>query len=356
MARQSRPRLGGDYASLHRSNQALTRQVDQLSMLREIGLAINRSLELALTLPEIANVVQGALEVRRLSIYELRKEEKRLRPIIAKYGNDLITADRLEEESIPFQGTPFDDALNTGTVILIDEEQRREAYIPLMAEYQALGVMRLEEPRDGEPFDPEDKTFLHQLGQQIALAIHNAKLYALAVTDGLTGLYVRRYFDLRMAEEFDQAQRYGRVFTLLIFDIDHFKKFNDTHGHQTGDAVLRGVAKLLRQNTRSTDICCRYGGEEMAVILPETGVNDATNLAEKLRTAIAEYAFPGLNDTPLAVTTSIGVCTYRNGIPTPEDMVKGADSALYEAKHNGRNRVEVAGTRRNLRNEGIPGC
>lgn len=342
MAQRSRARLGGDYQSLHRQNQALARQVDQLSMLREIGLVINRSLELAQTLPDIANVVQGALEVRRLTVYELDEKQNRLRPIIAKYGDDLISADRLEEESVPFRGTSFEEALRSGSVVFIHEEHRREAYIPLMAEYNPLGVMLLQEPRDGEPFDPEDRVFFYQLGAQVALAINNAKLYAMAVTDGLTGLYVRRYFELRMQEELDQARRYGRSFSLLMFDIDHFKKFNDTYGHQTGDAVLRSFAQLLRRNTRRADICCRYGGEEMAVILPETGLEEAALLAEKLRAQIAGTAFESAEGGTLTVTSSVGVAAFTKSMENPEDLVRAADKALYTAKEHGRNRVELA--------------
>ncbi len=342
MAQRSRARLGGDYQSLHRQNQVLARQVDQLSMLREIGLVINRSLELAQTLPDIAHVVQGTLDVRRLTIFELDEGQNRLRPVIAKYGDDLITADRLEEESAPFRGTPFEEALHSGAVVLVHEQHRREAYIPLMAEYSPLGVMLLQEPRDGEPFAPEDRAFFYQLGAQVALAVNNAKLYAMAVTDGLTGLYVRRYFELRMQEEFDQARRYGRCFSLLMFDIDHFKKFNDMHGHQTGDAVLRAFAQLLRRNTRRADICCRYGGEEMAVILPETGLEEAALLAGKLRANIETTAFESAEGAPLSVTASVGVAAFEEFLQGPEDVVRAADKALYLAKERGRNRVELA--------------
>lgn len=342
MARPTRARLGGDYASLHRQNQLLAKQVDQLSMLREIALAINRSLELSKTLPDIANVVQGALDVRRLTIYELDRESDRLRPIIAKYGTDLITQERLEEESVPYHGTTFDEVLSRGVVALVGEGRRREAYVPLMAEYTALGVLVLEDPGDGEPFEPEERAFLNQLGAQIALAINNAKLYAMAVTDGLTKLYVRRYFELRMQEELDQARRYGRSFSLMMFDIDHFKKFNDTHGHQTGDAVLRQFARILVENTRRTDICCRYGGEEMTVILPETDMKEAAMLAEKLRRRIASYSFEGATGQLLSVTSSIGVASHFPVYVTTDEMVQAADKALYAAKENGRNRVEVA--------------
>lgn len=338
-----RPRLGGDYESLYRRNIALMKQVDHLSTLREIGLAISGSLELSEALPEIANVVQGALEIRRLTIYQLAEEGKMLRPVIAKYGSDLITQDRLDEESEPRQGTYLGRAMDARTVEIITTPLQSTAYVPLYAKTEPLGVMVLQDRRDGEPFTPDDAELFQQLGSQIAIAINNARLYALAVTDGLTGLYVRRYFDLRMQEEFAQAHRYRRVFSLLLFDIDHFKKFNDTHGHQTGDLVLKQFAALLRKNTRAADVCCRYGGEEMCIILPETDLDEAVLLANKLCARVRTNVFLGLENQNLSVTTSVGVTAYASVFRDPAEMVKAADTALYQAKELGRNRVEVAG-------------
>ncbi len=180
------------------------------------------------------------------------------------------------------------------------------------------------------------------MGAQIALAIHNAQLYALAVTDGLTQLYVRRYFDLRLDEEFSAAKRYGRVFSILLLDIDHFKRLNDTYGHQAGDLVLKQFAQLLKNNTRQADVCCRYGGEEMAVIMPETLLYDGAVLASKLCARIRDKRFLGPGKEPLSVTTSVGVAQYHEGLKHPEDVVQAADAALYRAKELGRNRVELA--------------
>ena len=341
MAQRSRARLGGDYRSLHRQNQMLAKQVDQLSMLREIGLVINRSLELAQTLPDIANVVQGALEVRRLTIYELDEKQNRLRPIIAKYGDDLITAERLEEDSMPFRGTPFEEAVRSGAVLLVAEPHRRAAFVPLMAEYNALGVLLLEDPRDGEPFDPEDRAFFHQLGAQIALAIHNAKLYAMAVTDGLTGLYVRRYFDLRMEEEFDQARRYRRCFSLLMFDIDHFKQVNDTYGHVVGDRVLKNITNSIRQGIREGDILLRYGGEEFMVILPGASKNDAFTIAERVRHIVRESKTT-FGENQISVTISVGLDSMpETTISDEQELITNADEALYRSKNSGRDKVTI---------------
>lgn len=331
-----------EYEALYRRNIELTHQLEHLSMLREIGLAISASLEMSETLPIIAHVVQGSLEVRRFSLYQLEEDGSIFRPIIAKYGDDLISPERLEEESVARRGSRLGEALDTRSVVLVETPQGGAAYVPLLAKQEALGVMLLEDRRDGLPFGKEDAVLFQQLGSQIALALHNAHLYALAVTDGLTRLYVRRYFDLRIEEEFAQARRYHRLFSILLFDIDHFKQFNDSHGHQTGDLVLQQFSALLRRNTRQSDICCRYGGEEITIILPETPMTDAALLANKLCAMVREHFFSGSNDQPLKVTTSIGVAGYRPEYARAHEMVAAADAALYTAKQNGRNRVELA--------------
>jgi len=334
---------GGDYESLYASYLDLAKQVDHLSTLREIGLAVNSTLDLNEALTTIAKVVQGALDVRRVTIFQLDREAGVLRPAIARYGDDLITKERLNEEDVSLYGNPMGEAIESHRVILVASDIQDAAYIPLIAKNAPLGVLRLEDPRDDEPFSQDDAALFQLLGSQIALALNNAQLYALAVTDGLTALYVRRYFDLRMEEEFDQARRYRRSFSLLLFDIDHFKKLNDTYGHQSGDRVLQQFAALLESNTRRSDICCRYGGEEIAIILPETKLEEAVLLANKLCNLIRTTPFHGTRGRQVAITASVGVAAYLDEHKEPEDLIKAVDAALYRAKELGRNRVEAAG-------------
>lgn len=335
-------RSAGDFDALYRSYMDLQRQVEHLSSIREIGLAVNASIELSETLPVVANVVQGALDVERVTIFLLEDGGTLAKPVIAKYGRDLITQDRLEEDSANVQGTRIDDAIKRHHVVFANTQLHQSAYVPLIAKDTVLGVMRLDEKGDGSYFSQDDADLYRAVGSQIAVAINNAQLYAMAVQDGLTKLYVRRYFDLRMEEELDQAKRYGRVFSLMMFDIDHFKKFNDTHGHQTGDMVLQQFARILQEQTRKSDICCRYGGEEMAVILPETGIEDAANLARKLCEYIRNHTFRGEEEKELKVTSSIGAGEYSKSFETIAQMVKACDEALYRAKENGRDRFELA--------------
>ncbi|MBD5401928.1 diguanylate cyclase [bacterium] len=163
--------------------------------------------------------------------------------------------------------------------------------------------------------------------------------YKLATTDGLTELYNHRYFQEQMQMAISHSKRYETVFSLIIIDIDFFKKFNDNFGHQSGDAVLRQVALTLKKNVRATDIVCRYGGEEMSIILPNAGNEEAVSIANKLCSLVASKKFKLSNGRESNVTISLGVSTYGEDGSTTEELISAADKRLYNAKENGRNRV-----------------
>ena len=166
------------------------------------------------------------------------------------------------------------------------------------------------------------------------------KQYKLATTDGLTELYNHRYFQEQMQMFCANAKRYESVFSLIILDIDYFKKFNDSFGHQSGDAVLRQVAFTLKKNVRSSDIVCRYGGEEMSIILPNTKEDEALQIAQKLCEIVASKKFKLSNNRESNVTISLGVATYgENDGTESSQIIEAADKRLYMAKENGRNRV-----------------
>jgi diguanylate cyclase (GGDEF)-like protein len=163
----------------------------------------------------------------------------------------------------------------------------------------------------------------------------------LATTDGLTGLLNRRTFNAQLALRLREAQRYRRHLSLLLVDIDHFKKVNDTHGHPAGDAVLRGVAAIAASQARETDMVARYGGEELALVLPETDSAGARAIAERLRSAVAS-ADHATDKGHLRVTISLGIATWPGDGAAAEELIEAADKALYRAKQAGRNRVECA--------------
>ena len=165
--------------------------------------------------------------------------------------------------------------------------------------------------------------------------------YKLATTDGLTDLYNHRYFQEQMIMQTENCKRYNSNFSLILIDIDFFKNFNDTFGHQSGDAVLRQVAQKLKKNVRSTDIVCRYGGEEMGIILPNTDKTEAIVTAQKICQTIAEKPFKLANDKESTVTISLGVAAYPQNGKTPREIIAHADECLYSAKENGRNQVGI---------------
>ena len=160
--------------------------------------------------------------------------------------------------------------------------------------------------------------------------------YRLATTDGLTELYNHRYFQEQIRMQVEQSKRYNNNFSLIIIDIDFFKKFNDTFGHQSGDAVLRQVAQTLKKNVRATDIVCRYGGEEMSIILPNTGKDEALSTAQKICERVANRKFKLSGDRETNVTISLGVSTFPFDGNSASAIIEEADKRLYNAKHNGK--------------------
>ena len=163
----------------------------------------------------------------------------------------------------------------------------------------------------------------------------------LAIKDELTGLYNRHYFNEVMKNEVDRAKRYGGLLSVIMIDIDRFKKVNDRFGHPTGDTILKIISMLLKKHARKVDIVCRYGGEEFVCICPISGTRSARITAERLRRSIQKTQFE-YNRIAFYITISVGICKYTSKYSTVEKLIAGADKALYQAKKNGRNQVCVA--------------
>jgi two-component system cell cycle response regulator len=171
-----------------------------------------------------------------------------------------------------------------------------------------------------------------------ALLVQGERLERLALTDGLTQMHNRRHFQIRLVDEFRRAQRYDNSLALILADLDHFKTVNDTAGHVAGDAVLRKVAGCFQACIRDTDTAARWGGEEFAVVLPQTHLAGALTVAERIRRDVAALKLEAGN--ALLVTVSLGVSSYPAAhVHTTEELVRAADEALYRAKREGRNRV-----------------
>jgi len=181
-----------------------------------------------------------------------------------------------------------------------------------------------------------DTIFKYLSGSDIELQYHEI-IHRMAITDGLTDLANRKQLDLILAEEIPRSRRQARDLSMLMIDIDHFKVINDTHGHLTGDSVLRGLAGILQRRLRQGDRLGRYGGEEFCVILPETSRHNAAKFGEELRALVEAHAFVA-EDKNIRVTISVGVGTLQDDMAMG-DFYKSADEMLYRAKRSGRNRV-----------------
>jgi diguanylate cyclase (GGDEF)-like protein len=181
------------------------------------------------------------------------------------------------------------------------------------------------------------QTELKQRNSQLESMLHHVE--ALAITDALTGLYNRRRLADVLKREWAVAKRYRNQLSCIMIDIDHFKAFNDRHGHDTGDAVLKEVAHALCESLREVDLASRYGGEEFAILLPQTDKKGAVTLAQRLQAAVRALAVP-VGDVKLRITASFGVAAGSDVQgENSDDLVRAADAALYEAKHQGRDRV-----------------
>ncbi len=216
---------------------------------------------------------------------------------------------------------------------------------PLLSEGHVTGILRAESAYPGV-FSTDDLRLFTILADLAGAAQENAVLYQrtqeLALTDGLTHLYLRRFFNQRLEEECKRFQEYRAPFSLLLLDLDHFKRINDHLGHLAGDQVLTQLAQVLREEARVTDILCRYGGEEFVLLLPSTPSVSGMIMAERIRSRVAQRAFGVLAET-LRFTVSLGVAGCPDHGISAEELIKASDEALYAAKREGRNRVRLAG-------------
>lgn len=227
----------------------------------------------------------------------------------------------------------------------IDWNYRTQSFIsyPIVMGERRLAVLNFTDKATGEAFGESDLELLNAIAPQIAVAIDRTALKnkagefeQLSVTDSLTGLLNRRYLQNRLVEELNRSRRYHFPMTLLMIDVDRFKSYNDAYGHLAGDEALRIVAGILKENLRGADVAARFGGDEFAVLLPQTSLEEAIQIAERIRRQIERSAFPHRS-----VTASIGIAASGPEINTPDDLIWAADRALYRAKELGRNMIRV---------------
>ncbi len=345
---------------LRTKNQSLTRLAAEMAALhdwtRRLALSLDSEVLHKTAVDGLATLTGGKLA----ALYALSDPRAKFALVAATSGKDAPGQELSLSATDAPGGRGGFAQLDDWSALRQEVERRNDspvtAIYPLIVGGEPYGFLASFEKAEGKPHAAASAQTIGQFVAAVATALGNALLYRsvaeATLKDGLTGLYNHRYFQERLVAEVSRADRGGKPLSLLFFDIDHFKKLNDTHGHPVGDRVLIGVAEILRNSTRVSDvgfhlrqgdIAARYGGEEFVLILPETSREDATQKAERLRTAIEAYPFPGRESQPTgAVTVSVGLAECPRDAADAKALIEAADNALYAAKRAGRNRVVVA--------------
>lgn len=219
---------------------------------------------------------------------------------------------------------------------------------PIVISGRKVGVLNVTDKAGGGSYDEIDLSLIETIAPQMALALDRAEWHEkatqfqlMSITDPLTGLLNRRYLEERLAEELKRSQRYSYAMSFMMIDIDDFKLYNDRNGHQAGDLALEMTAQCLKSALRSADVASRYGGEEFCILLPQTTLEEASAIAERIRRRVERTRYPHGKAQPLgAVTVSIGISAFSPSVDTPATIIRAADRALYLAKSYGKNRVQ----------------
>jgi diguanylate cyclase (GGDEF)-like protein len=326
----------------------LQEQAGREIAVNRIATAIRNSLELDSVLQTTVNEVGRALNAQDCALRVIGEAGKD--PLTNCYFRDGQGGENsfeetellgdLEAYSVRLAGR-FKNYVLDGRGHADDQSQhiRPVAAVPLIYQERFMGVLMVRSDDSTRIWQETEILLLRTVADQVTVAVNHARLFAQtqqqALTDGLTGCFNRRFFEMQLERDMHLATRMRQPVSLILLDVDHFKKVNDTFGHDAGDMALRQLADSLRQELRGVDTAARYGGEEFAVILPQAGIEGAMAVAERLRARIERTEVPGVG----FITASFGVATYPLHATSRDMLVGTADRALYHAKNTGRNRV-----------------
>ncbi|HEY0321446.1 MAG TPA: sensor domain-containing diguanylate cyclase [Pyrinomonadaceae bacterium] len=326
----------------------LQEQAGREIAVNRIATAIRNSLELDSVLQTTVNEVGRALNAQDCALRVLGETGKE--PLTNCYFRDGLGGENSVEEtellgdleaySVRLAGR-FKNYVLDGRAHSDSQSQNIQpvAAVPLIYQERFMGVLMVRSDDSTRVWQETEILLLRTVADQVTVAVNHARLFAQtqqqALTDGLTGCFNRRFFEMQLERDMHLATRMRQPVSLILLDVDHFKKVNDTFGHEAGDVALRQLAESLREELRGVDTAARYGGEEFAVILPQAGVEGAVAVAERLRARIERTEVPGVG----FITASFGVATYPLHATSRDMLVGTADRALYNAKNSGRNRI-----------------
>jgi diguanylate cyclase (GGDEF)-like protein len=360
-------------------NKILSARVDLLSATREISLIITHEVDFQKILGKSLEIIAQMINSSFISIEHSESKGKvsddkeeitiflkdeisgRLVPQAQRRGSSTIFEDGLSVQSTDWRNV--NESLEHSRLFFSADGEILDFTIPLMADRDTVGVLKAKVPAGAntsqENYIKHLQDNLMELARVLALAVKTPMLYNRAITDGLTGLYTKRHLFTELPVYMEISRRHDTKLSFVMFDIDHFKKVNDTYGHLTGDVVLKGVSETLKQTLRATSTAYRYGGEEIAIILPLTNKENAGVFAERLRKKIESQSFIAVasGETPqgpggirpegresnkkIKVTISLGVAEYNDAMTDFKELISQADTALYRAKQSGRNQTVI---------------
>lgn len=306
---------------------------------------------------EEANRIWTYIEKEKINLEDLINNYKVSGQLVNSQLNRIVKGLRLalkEEEGgilamTLLDGMPFHFTHGTLSAHIQDSllnilKPQEFVTVPLKAKDKIIGVLFADNPYTHKPITSDDIRILTMFANQAGLAIESSRLYEQTLiqshTDSLTGLWNHGYFQYCLQEEINLVQGTNQAVSVIMADLDNFKSYNDTYGHQKGDQILKQIARILIISSRKQDSIYRYGGEEFTILLPQTNKHEARLIAERIRLSIEKYDFPRAESSPeKKLTLSIGLATLPNDAITKDTLLAYADKALYEAKHQGKNRI-----------------
>lgn len=338
-------------AQLEETNKKLNFSLAEFFTLQQVSQAISSLFDMNELLGFVNDIIIGVMGASTSNIILYRGN--RLKVQVSSIHNIKERAILTDNINNPF----LRDAIEKG-ISIIDNNVDPDSYeftkgrnvksllcVPLQIKGTKHGLI-LVEHNIHEAFGDNNVRLLEIITQQVSIAIDNARLYKqlqdFANTDGLTQVYNRLYFQKCLSEELNQAKKEGYDVSVVLYDIDNFKKFNDTYGHLFGDVVLKSIARLVKNSIRKNDIVARFGGEEFIIMLPHTGAEAAYEKAEELRNSISNLIITD-NGNSASVTISMGISAFPKHADTEDLLLRSADVALYQAKGRGKNCVVIAG-------------
>jgi diguanylate cyclase (GGDEF)-like protein len=346
------------YEQRRQEKEDLDKTLQNLSLLYGIGKAMNYISDLKKLLQYILKqaIDIASAEKGSLMLYDMETDRLNIRVLAGLPDTeyqDKVNNNEIKCRSFkPGEGIAGRVFLNSQPMIVnniredslfIESEKsfvRSIACIPMVVYNDVIGVINVTNKKNGKEFTDQDIRMLKAVADQAAVAVNKAQLWDMAVTDSLTGLYVRRYFMVKLQEEIHRAERYDKIISIIMADLDRFKNINVTYGHDAGDRALKAISHFLQKNIRDVDAIARYGGEEFVMLIPDADKDAAFNLAERLREELAKIK---LDNLP-AISISFGIATFPTDGTEVEDLIRKADAAMYAAKRAGRNKsVKYAG-------------